>query len=262
MGKGKIHILLLIILIVIYFEPVVIFGVKFAYLYKILFIYLIVISILYQSKFRKSVVLSRKTYSLLIFLYLWSLSPVLFSVTREFVLDSIFIGGQRLFVAMVFHWLLVKNFSSKFLTKIYISFAVLTAISALPFVLGFLHPLGKEYDLSIINETSKGFVGIFQDAHAASFTLSLLGVGMISFALTSNKWAVQRWYILLSAIFVLLTIFTYARYGWISISIGGGWAFALSIKYNLFKRKVVGLMLLSIFFLISLRLLIGFWELK
>lgn len=213
-------ILLALIFIVLYFEPVNIFGIKFSYLYKIIVIYFLLISInIYRSKGILPVY--ENNYRILLYTaYYGALHSVFFSFSREYIIDSIFYGGQKLFAVLLFHWILHKRYSAARLFMFFEFFLLFNVLAALPFLTGLLEPLGKKYDISIIADDLNAFVGVFQNGHVASLIFAMSGVGAYAISCTSEKRNTKYYYLVLTSIFLLFTIFTYARSGWIAIISG------------------------------------------
>ena len=215
------NIVIPVIFIFLYIEPIAIAGLKFSHLYKLVIIYILTLSILLHRSYR---IYDRNEnqYQLLLFiLYCWAIQPILFAPAREHITNSVFIGGQRLFSVLLFHWSLHKNFSAETLFRFYNYFIIYNMLTALPFIAGLIRPLGSVYDISKFGiEAANAFIGVFQTSHNAALIMTMSGVGAFSLMYTNTNKKSRIYYILLTIGFILLTIFTYARAGWIAFIAG------------------------------------------
>lgn len=98
--------------------------------------------------------------------------------------------------------------------------SVFIILSAVPFLLSILTPLGKAYDISAYStEGSKGFVGLFQNSHSTSYFIAFAIINLIYFQETQKgKLKIFTFIIILFGSYQLLL--TYVRGGMVVFFVG------------------------------------------
>lgn len=87
--------------------------------------------------------------------------------------------------------------------------------SAIPFLIGVLEPLGDGYNLELFGADGSGYVGIFQNAHAAAISVATASVILFARYLEATKRGARYWLLasLILGLFVLYS--TYVRTGYV-----------------------------------------------
>jgi hypothetical protein len=135
--------------------------------------------------------------------------------------EDIMISTQRLFPVFGIHYLLLRRSSQQEIVGVATWFTWFITISTIPFVLHLLEPLGKGYDLvRLLGASSQGFVGIFQNPHAASLTITLILLILTCSCITANT-SNRNWIELAALVYLAYILLqTYVRSGYIAFVIG------------------------------------------
>ena len=97
----------------------------------------------------------------------------------------------------------LQDLASLRVIKVQKAAVLFVALTALPFIFGWLEPLGNAYDLSALDiPRGAAFVGVFQNPHAASVALSMSALLASLFALREVHLR-QRFYWTLLAVFLV-----------------------------------------------------------
>ncbi len=190
--------------ILFYVEPLDIGGVKIAILWKIALMGFIVIFLLRSRSYSfQNFVFYNYLYSAKFLLTATTFASITSAVAQiSEVLKSMFIGLFTQFFIVKSKakgdYLWIVNLSYKL--------SIFILLSTFPFLLGIMSPLKEGYNLSIYGVETFGFIGIFQNAHAASITLAF---ALIIFTNTLAKRRILKNRILL---YLLLMVGLYALY--------------------------------------------------
>mgnify|MGYP000287324108 CR=1 FL=1 len=190
--------------VLFYIEPLDIGGVKIAILWKVALIGFIVIAILQSRAYSfPNFVFYNYLYSVKFLLTTTTFASIASTVAQiSEVLKSMFIG---LFV----HFFIVKSKAKcdyLWVERLSHKLSIFIILSTLPFLFGFASPLQEGYDLSIYGTEEFGFIGFFQNAHAASVTLAF-ALSILTSALAKRRISKNRVFL-----YFLLTIGLYALY--------------------------------------------------
>lgn len=169
--------LFLIFFSIFYSEPLEIFGIKFAVIWKLfLFAYLI---IYFKKIFKVADKISKYGF--------------LYSLKNFFNFSVLVYPIQNLYHTLViFNFPFIYNIVRNNLRETTIlnsikRLSLFIILSAIPFHFHFIEPLGKGYDLDLFNTDATGYVGIFQNAHAASIITSIAVINLFFFYMKDKK---------------------------------------------------------------------------
>lgn len=202
--------LFLIFFIIFYLEPLEIFKIKFAIIWKFfLFVFLI-------FKYKKIFKVADKI----------SQYGFLYTVKNIFNLSLLKYPVQNLYHTIVifnfpfFYNVFRNNLNPKKIIILIKRLSIFTIISSIPFYLHFLEPLGRAYQISnydtSYNASETGYVGIFQTPHAASIITSFAVINLIYFYRQERKLS-----FLITALLGIFNVYlTYVRTGYVIVTIG------------------------------------------
>lgn len=218
------HILFgLLVFILLYLEPLSIGGLKISHLWKLAVLYLLGLAIL-MSLTRRSRMKRLEGFApseSLRYGYLFVVWTLVSSLFHSGGLSSSILATQRLFPLMFLHYLLLQSFEPQKYYRALIATVVFIALSALPFQLHLFEPLGTGYDVvALLDAERPGFVGIFQNQHVASLTLSLAALLSVLFTLDGSRHRQRLVAALLSTFLIFTLLTTYARSGYAALIIG------------------------------------------
>ena len=198
--------------ITFYFETLELFGLKFAIIWKSIFIIFIIFKFLFS---KKSIV--NKKY--LFYGYLFNLKKLFTLSTFTSFSASLSQLSRSVIFPIVLSYF--NNFySKKQLSIISQILPLYVIISTLPFLFGILEPLKQGYDLSSYGLDSFGFIGIFQNCHSASMVLAFSLLVTLYFLKYTNSNYQKIFYFVLILIGGYALIQTYVRTGIAMLLIG------------------------------------------
>lgn len=213
----------LILFILLYLEPVNIGPVKFSHVWKIVAMYLCVLSIILaliqnRSRYVMSDLYRSNTLKVGYLFFAWA---VFAGMTHEGALESIIIASQRLLPVMFLHYLLLYRYKAEDTVYSLTFLVIFVMFSTIPFNLQLLKPLGQGYDVvSILGAEKLGFVGIFQNQHAAAITLGLCAI-IATISYLQESYFSKKTMAGFIAIYLFVTlIMTYTRSGLIAYIAG------------------------------------------
>jgi hypothetical protein len=219
---------------IFYLEPVNIGGIKFAIVWKVpLILFLIIVFFRHIGRGYKMPIFMFFGF-LLGLKYFFSISGLEYYSTT--ILES---------MKFITFFLLIVWFQSSFKVDTLLKFgtilSIFTILSFLPFMFGFLEPLGKVNDLSKYGDLEgSSLTGIFQNPHAASIVLAFALLVLLYLWMKEHNRRLRLMYAGFLMLGVVELALTLARTGWAMFVIG---AFYLSYK----KFKVKHYILISIF---------------
>lgn len=190
--------------VLFYIEPLDIGGLKIAILWKVALIGFIIIFLL-QSR-------SYSFPNFIFYNYLYSVKFLLTTTTFSSVVSAVAQISEFLksmFIGLFTHFFIARSEAKGeylWIERLGIKLSVFILLSTLPFLLGLMSQLDEGYDLSKYGAEGFGFIGIFQNAHAASitfaFALSILTSALAKRRIVKNK----------IIIYILLMVGLYALY--------------------------------------------------
>jgi len=192
---------------ILYLEPVSMFGFSFGTLWKLIFIIALFLPIFYK-------VLHDKMMDLFAFILILFAFKTLLSYTS---LDNP-LGTLTIFIKALMFPILYLYFLQKLsqATLLFIAkhFAILIILSFVPYLLGILEPLGEGYALYAYGlENEFGLVGPFLNPHSASISLAFAMIVMTLHLKSSNDFQTNLSYLLLILFALYLLVGTYVRTG-------------------------------------------------
>ena len=198
--------------IILYFETIELFGLKFAIIWKSVFI----IFILSQFIFSKKSLFSKKY---LFYGYLFNLKKLVTLSTFTSFATSLSQLSRSVIFPILLSYFNVFYSNKKLLTILQI-LPLYVIISTIPFLFGIIEPLKQGYDLSSYGLDSFGFIGIFQNCHSASMVLALSLLVILYFRKYTNSNNQKIFYSVLILIGAYALIQTYVRTGFAMLSVG------------------------------------------
>lgn len=148
-----------------------------------------------------------------------------FSTGTYYSFSTVLIDTLRSLIFPLTYIVALNRFDKKQIINFLIFFSFVIISSSSFFLLGILEPINTGYNLSIFGEDSSGFIGMFENSHSASVTLSLCLLCLIYFLLV-NKEPIYinknfRRVLLLTILFGLYVIYkTYIRTGYLTLIVG------------------------------------------
>ena len=196
----------------LYFESVMISGVKFAIIWKAPVILFIILRILKGYKPLPNTKYLRYGY-LYNFKMLFSLSGLsgLLSTVNSMLRFVVFP-----LLLHYFHLFFNEKKAIRFLRTI----SIFILLSTIPFIFNFIEPLKSGYDLEKYGIDGHGFIGVFQKPHSASMTLSIALIITIFFLKFEKKKLTKSVIIILVGFGVIALIQTYVRTGLAMLLVG------------------------------------------
>lgn len=225
--------LFLVFFLIFYLEPIILLGIKFAVIWKFfLFIYIIV-------KFKNSLK-PTDTIGKYGFVYtvknLFNLSAIRYPLQNAYHTIVIFN------FPFLYNWLR-NNFTERKLLKMIKRISIYVIISALPFYLRLIEPLGSGVETSTFNKDIKylsySFSGLFQSAHAASIISSFAVLNLVFFYNREKKIV----YLFIALLGIVNIYMTYVRTGYVMLILG--LLFFVYIGTN-YKEKIKALVLIIV----------------
>jgi hypothetical protein len=217
---------------VLYIEPLLFEGLKFAILWKIPLLIII------------TAYLIRKGVAPISFSKLWywySLKNILNYGSLSYLKENLILSSKIPIIGLFTHffntcfcrnkWDVAKAFN------LLCGFNVFIIISCIPFLLGLIEPNGKKYSLEAFGVDSIGFSGVFQGAHPASIVLSITLINLFYILSVSSSIHRRRWIILLILIGLYALYSTYIRTGYLMFLIGCAFFFWKKIFSH--KKKYI-----------------------
>ncbi len=216
--------------ILFYIETISIGSIKFAVLWKI---FLIGIILLYLNSSK-----SKSLKKFIFFGYLYSLknffnesafasSPYFISASTEVIKSA--------FIPLLTHgFMLLQKNRNLNLYSMLLTLSIYIVISTIPFLLGIIEPLSKGYDLSLFGlDEAYGFIGIFQVPHSAAVTIAFAIIILIYEIEKNSSSKFKTIYSVLILLGLWAEIQTYARTGFAILLLAGAYLLLVnkSIKY-------------------------------
>jgi hypothetical protein len=193
----------LLLFLLIYLDPFLIGGFKWAQIWKII---ILVILFFYFSinnyKYNKFV-------SIYFFLAISSLINA--SIFESFIGEfGIFIKNLILPFILVF-WINSKSNPNKFIKD----FSVFIILSGIPFIFKLIPQLGGQYDLEIFGASLNifSYTGLFQNPHAASIITAYATIVCFNFFKKSQKKGEKYFMLIVFIIGLILSVKTFVRTG-------------------------------------------------
>ena len=198
--------------VILYFETLEFGGIKFALIWKGVFI----IFILSKFILHKKSLFSKKYF---FYGYIFNLKKIVtLSSFTSFSPSLLQLSRSVVFPILLSY--LNSFYSNKKILIIIKTLPVYIIISTIPFLLGIIEPLKLGYDLSRYGIDSYGFIGIFQKAHSASMTLAFSLIIILYFLkyTISNKQKIFYLTLILIGLYALVQ--TYVRTGLAMLIVG------------------------------------------
>ncbi len=129
-------------------------------------------------------------------------------------------------------------YSNKKALNIIKTLSVYVIISTIPFLLGLIDPLKQGYDLSRYGFDTFGFIGVFQNAHSASMTLSLSLLIIVYFLKYTISNSQKIFYSVLILIGFYALIQTYVRTGFAMFIVGIFLLYLYKVKISKILRII------------------------
>ena len=229
--------------LLLYLENFGIFSIKISHIWKIILIYFILLTNILRIKINPGLT-HQPVPPTIVFGYLYALWPLIISFSVEDPISSLIFAGTRLFPVLVFQYLVLKNLKEQTLVELINTSVIFVALTALPFVLGIIEPIGKTYDIAQLSRVeANSFIGVFQKPHAASLTFFICSIiAIINFFEEDRRKQKILWFCL-SIFLINLLLLVYVRAGILA-------AFLSLICYLILKKKLKVLIWSGIFFLI------------
>lgn len=223
---AKLSFLFLIFFVVFYFESLDVLGVKLAVAWKSILIFFI---LLYSFiKISKS---GFRIPSLTFWGLIFSIQSIFNASLLTNPLNNFAESIKSTFIP-AFYLAFVSRPGSDFAYKLMIVLATFSVISTIPFLLNIIDPISTGYDLTLFGFESQGFVGIFQNAHAASIVLGTAMLVLIYNLHNDNNSTPTKILIVLLLVFASASLYlTYARTGYFLFILG-------LLTYYLTNKKI------------------------
>mgnify|MGYP000959256070 CR=1 FL=1 len=226
----------LVFFLIFYLEPTYILGIKFAVLWKFfLFLYII---IKYKNNFKPKDKISKYGY-LYTFKNLFNLSSIRYPIQNVYHTIVIFN------FPFLYNWLR-NNFAEKKLLQLIKKLSIFVIVSSVPFHMHIIEPLGTGMTISTFRRYAggidAGFVGIFQNAHAAAIITSFAVINLIFFYKIEKK----NIYMLISSLGVINIYLTFVRTGYVMLVVGLLFFIYIGTNY-IQKIKAFVLVIVAIF---------------
>jgi len=233
----KVIFLYLSLFLLFYSEPLLIFGIKIAVIWKVLLLCImlpVVINYLIEHKKVELFIILALLLSLKMSINLSS-SLEYFNTTASIVVKNMMFPVMFLYLSLK-----MNKYQLIFLVK---HFAIFTIISFIPFMLHLVQPFSQGYNLSTFGgKNIFGLTGVFMGAHPASESIAFMLIVLYYFYQNAKKIFFKYLYIGLLLLGVYEIILTYARSGLVIAAIG---IFYLWLKEK-GKKKFYTLFLLVI----------------
>jgi len=207
---------------ILYIEPLTLAGMKWAHIWKVGFIASLMVALTAQLAIQPRLFLGgvHNTRILLsgALFAVWPLVPALFSSAPQ---TALYIVGVRSFPLLLFIYLISLRMTDRQLHQLLVWTVWFVALSAIPFLLGWLEPIGHAYNLAnIFGSNSSGFVGVFQNAHAASLSFGMCSVFALVQAVESQRLLRRLSWTVPTLLLATLTALTHARSGMVVLLVG------------------------------------------
>jgi len=198
-----------------YSEPLLIFGVKIAVIWKIVLI-IIMMPTVFNYLFHKNIEL------FVVFALLLSIKMFInLSSTFEYLNMNLSIVVKNSMLPMMFIYLSVKMNKNKllFLAR---HLSIFTILSFIPFLMHVLEPLSKGYHLAAFGEGENvfGLVGLFMGPHSASESIAIMLIVIYYLYQNEKKIFYKYFYATLLIFGAYEMILTYARSGLVIAGVG------------------------------------------
>ena len=245
--KNFIYIVLFYTLIfyLFYFDPLIVFGVKFALVWKFLLLFIIGCYL----------ILKKVKIELWISIFFLQAFQQFFNAEIFESFISNFSNAIKILVLPVFYLFFRYYFKNneKRTIPILILLSIFVIISFIPFVFKMIEPLSIGYDLSKYDSEEFGLIGVFQNPASASIHLTFATIILFYFIRHKKKYDKLFYYIIM-LIGIICTYYTYIRTGIFLFII---WGVLFSIKKNGIK-SIISLIPLAIIIFITLNYLLDF----
>jgi hypothetical protein len=203
----KLILFYLIGFIILYLEAIPVAGMSFGSLWKIVLIFVLFIPIIYAT-------LKKKYMEMFAFItILFAFKTLISYSSLDYIINTITIFTKTLMLPMLylFFILKLKEETLKYLAK---HFAILIILSFIPYILGFLSPMGEGYDLAPFGLNGQyGLVGTFLNPHSASISIAFSMIVVTAQINKNNTNKENLFYILLLLLGFYELIDTYVRTG-------------------------------------------------
>jgi len=229
----------LLLFLLIYLDPFLIGGFKWAQIWKII---ILVILFFYFS-------INKYKYNKFVSIYFLLAISSLFnaSIFDSFIVEfGIFIKNLILPFILVY-WINSKAYLNNFIKD----FSVFIILSGIPFIFKLIPQLGEQYDLEIFGSSLNIFTytGLFQNPHAASIITAYATIVCFSYFKKSRK-KIEKYFMLIVVIIgLILSVNTFVRTG-LAMTIVG---LLSNVLYGKSLTKI--LKFLPLFILISLMII-------
>lgn len=190
--------------VLFYIEPLSIGGIKIAILWKVVLMGFIAVSLL-QSR-------SYSFPNFVFYNYLYSVKFLLTTTTFANIASAVAQISEFLksmFIGLFAHYFIVSSKTKGdylWIENLSYKLSIFILLSIFPFMLGIISPLEEGYNLSKYGLEDSGFIGIFQNAHAASITLAF-SLSILTSALAKRRIVKNK-----IIIYILLIVGVYALY--------------------------------------------------
>ncbi|MDD3591328.1 MAG: O-antigen ligase family protein [Sulfurovum sp.] len=228
--------------ILLYVEPLQVFGLKIGILWKLaVMAYCLTVSFTIIIK-------KGKIYLFVLFSILLAFKTFFSISSMDYPMVTIELFIENLFFATLFLYF-VYRVDKPMLEFIGRHFSIFIILSFLPFILGILTPISQGYDLSLFGlGDESGLIGVFQKAHGAAIILAFALI-MIFYYYLHEKLLMKRvFYTILIVLGMYIMLKTYVRTGLVMVFAGMAYL-ALNRKD---KLKYVKLIITSSFAILIL----------
>lgn len=196
----------LIAFLILYLEPIQIAGMSFGVLWKIMAIFVLSLPVIYAALKSKQMELFALLYIVFAFKTLFSYSSMDYLMsTMTFTLKVL------MFPVLYLSFLKLSKETLFFLAK---HFSMVIVLSFVPYLLGFLEPMGQGYDLEPYGLDGQfGLVGPFLNPHSASISLAFSMIVITLLIKSQNSLMHNLFYLFLLLLAFYELIGTYVRTG-------------------------------------------------
>lgn len=223
----KFVVLFLLFFIIFYVSPLEVGNIKIFIIFQVSLFFFLFFSILIRDKVKFDTI----SLSILLLILKIPLNPYIDSGLVSFITDLVKYSLIALFYlySSFFHWEKIYNFN--------IILSTFILISVIPYLLNVINPIEEGYRLEMYGTESLGFIGFFQNPHAAAISISFVLL-VIIFHLKQNfhkKNTFKKLVYLTLVLFGFIALYnTYVRTGYVIFIIG-----IIIIFYKSFKFKYI-----------------------
>jgi hypothetical protein len=178
MSNVKVGLAFLFFFGLFYVEPVRIGPISIAILWKVVLLSVLFFALLSR---RGNIRLHRMTAWGLLFALAGIFNESLFLNPVETISSAVKNAYIPILFGFWLHWVSGSEQGEELNRKVMLGLSAFILISTIPFLLKIISPISEGYDLSLFSDVGgmTGFIGIFQNAHGASMTLTVASVTIL-----------------------------------------------------------------------------------